>query len=66
MAPPERPQYCSFCGKHKDDLLAVVAGPGIAICDECIVLCARIIDYKHPEWRKHLDLELAKKWGFSS
>ena len=32
---------CSFCGKHTDEVSAMIAGPnGIFICDECIAECA--------------------------
>ena len=27
--------HCSFCGKGKDEVETIVAGPGVAICDEC-------------------------------
>jgi len=30
---------CSFCGKSQSAVKKIVAGPGIAICDECIELC---------------------------
>ena len=29
---------CSFCGKHGDRVGKLVAGPGVYICNECIVL----------------------------
>lgn len=36
---------CSFCGKTKDEVQKLIAGPGgIFICDECVDLCADIID----------------------
>ena len=32
---------CAFCGKHADEVAAMVSGPdGIHICDECIATCA--------------------------
>ncbi len=36
---------CSFCGKGRGEVEAMVAGPtpAIVICDECVALCARII-----------------------
>ncbi len=34
---------CSFCGKTQDQVRRLVAGPGVYICDECIVLCDDII-----------------------
>lgn len=35
---------CSFCGKSQDQVKRIVAGPGVYICDECIDLCADIIE----------------------
>ncbi|MDE9457040.1 hypothetical protein KKJ00_04225 [Xenorhabdus bovienii] len=35
--------YCSFCGKSKDETKALVAGPHVYICDECIDLCQEIV-----------------------
>ena len=30
---------CSFCGKGKDSVRRLVAGPGVFICDQCVLLC---------------------------
>ena len=35
--------YCSFCGKDKDSVAKMVAGPGVYICSECIGLCTQIL-----------------------
>ena len=36
---------CSFCGKAENQVMKLIAGPGgIFICDECVELCAEIID----------------------
>jgi ATP-dependent Clp protease ATP-binding subunit ClpX len=34
---------CSFCGKSQKQVKALVAGPGVYICNECIDLCAEIL-----------------------
>jgi ATP-dependent Clp protease ATP-binding subunit ClpX len=36
---------CSFCGKRGTEVAKMVAGatPAVAICSECIVLCAQIV-----------------------
>ena len=34
---------CSFCGKNKDEIKKLVAGPSVYICDECIGLCNDIM-----------------------
>jgi hypothetical protein len=34
---------CSFCGKPTTEVAALVAGPGVYICDECVALCQQVI-----------------------
>jgi hypothetical protein len=34
---------CSFCAKSQFDVVKLVAGPGVFICNECIDLCNQII-----------------------
>ena len=38
------PLCCSFCGKNQKQVKKLIAGPGIFICDECVVLCYEIIE----------------------
>jgi hypothetical protein len=46
-APPEKVTlYCSFCGKSQHEVRALIAGPTVFICDECVGLCDDIIDHK--------------------
>ncbi len=35
---------CSFCGKDQESVRKLVAGPGVYICDECLVLCTEIVE----------------------
>jgi ATP-dependent Clp protease ATP-binding subunit ClpX len=35
---------CSFCGKSQKQVVKLIAGPGVCICDECIGLCVGIIE----------------------
>lgn len=35
---------CSFCGKKQENVKKIVAGPGVYICDECIMACKNIVD----------------------
>ncbi len=37
---------CSFCAKPNTDVAALVAGPGVFICNECVSLCQQVIDAK--------------------
>ena len=39
----EKPLYCSFCGKSQHEVKKLIAGPSVFICDECIDLCADIV-----------------------
>jgi hypothetical protein len=41
---PPAALYCSFCGKTQHEVKALVAGPTVFICDECIDVCSDIID----------------------
>ena len=34
---------CSFCNKNQFDVLKLVAGPGVYICNECVSLASQII-----------------------
>ena len=44
MAEDKNTVCCSFCGKTQDEVVRLVAGPGVYICDECIELCNAILD----------------------
>ena len=38
-------QHCSFCGKSKDEVRRLIAGPdGVFICDDCVDICKAIVD----------------------
>lgn len=39
---------CSFCGKPKDRVQKLIAGPGVFICDECVDLCNDILKEPPP------------------
>lgn len=36
--------FCSFCGKEKEEVEKLVAGPSVMICNECIAECNRILN----------------------
>ncbi len=41
---------CSFCGKRREQVANLIAGPGVYICVECVDLCNEIIGKEaHPE-----------------
>jgi len=39
----ERLFRCTFCGKAQTELKLLIQGPGVAICNECVALCERIV-----------------------
>jgi hypothetical protein len=45
---------CSFCGKLSTHVAKLIAGPGIYICDECVIVCGEILAKELPDWPKHL------------
>ena len=44
MARPTNITLCSFCGKSHAEVKKLIAGPGVYICDNCIVLCKNVLD----------------------
>src|SRR6186713_2286788 len=44
MARPNNLTLCSFCGKSHAEVKKLIAGPGVYICDACIVVCKDILD----------------------
>ena len=36
--------FCSFCGKNQKEVMKLIAGPAVYICNECIQLCSEIIE----------------------
>lgn len=39
---------CSFCGKSQREVAKIIAGPTVYICDECVRLCAEILQEPLP------------------
>ena len=60
MARPNNITICSFCGKSHAEVKKLIAGPGVYICDNCIVLCKNVLDkeaealVKKPRTRIHV------------
>jgi hypothetical protein len=46
---PSNPTICSFCGKSHAEVRKLIAGPGVYICDKCVVICKNILDKKLEE-----------------
>ncbi|GEO40450.1 ATP-dependent Clp protease ATP-binding subunit ClpX [Skermanella aerolata] len=41
--------YCSFCGKSQHEVVKLIAGPAVFICNECVDLCIDIIREENKE-----------------
>ena len=48
MPKPQSPA-CSFCARTHEEVRKLIAGPGVYICDSCIVVCGRILAKELPE-----------------
>src|SRR5499427_11158107 len=54
MARPTNITLCSFCGKSHAEVKKLIAGPGVYICDNCVVLCKQVLDKElAAQARKH-------------
>ena len=42
-------RQCSFCGKSAEFARRLISGPGVYICDECVHICAQIIEEDEEE-----------------
>lgn len=52
---------CSFCGKSQKQVIKLIAGPSVYICNECIALCNEIIEEELGEAAASVeDIELPK------
>ena len=38
-----RQEQCSFCGRGREEVRRLVAGPSVFICDRCVELCTEIL-----------------------
>src|SRR5512139_3201319 len=44
MARPTTLTLCSFCGKSHSEVKKLIQGPGVYICDNCVVVCKQVLD----------------------
>lgn len=45
-------RVCSFCDKNEKEVLTLIAGPGVYICDECAEICNEIVQEKKTGGRR--------------
>ena len=51
---------CSFCGKNRDQVRKLIAGPTVNICDECVGLCNEIMAEEWQEAKEEISSKLRK------
>jgi len=44
MANDKKDVRCSFCGRAQDEVKRLIAGPNAYICNECVGICAELIE----------------------
>lgn len=44
--------FCSFCGKSNGDVMKLIAGPGVCICNECVDLCISLMGEDEINFKK--------------
>lgn len=49
MSEQQEQVRCSFCGKTQDEVMRLIAGPNVFICNECVELCSDIIANEYDE-----------------
>jgi hypothetical protein len=60
---------CHFCGKSQRQVMKLIAGPGVYICDECVGICNEILDEElpaapcaHPTATTHQRIAKWRRW----
>ena len=49
MANEKKDVRCSFCGRTQDEVKRLIAGPNAYICNECVAICADLIEEEQEE-----------------
>ena len=61
-SPAKTTLCCSFCGKDQTQVVKLIAGPGVYICNECTDLCTLVLAEEKGRvfstWRDRPDDEL--------
>jgi len=61
MARPTNLTMCSFCGKSHAEVRKLLSGPGVYICDNCVILCKNLLDVElAAQARKQKKLKVPK------
>ena len=66
-----KPLHCSFCGKDSASVKALIAGPHVFICDECVAVCnqclgGEAVPVKNSDWDQYSNEQLLDLLGRSA
>src|SRR5215207_1871693 len=62
MARPTNLTLCSFCGKSHAEVKKLIQGPGVYICDNCVLLCKSVLEKElAPEPKKNASAQTVPK-----
>ena len=50
FAMPEERMLCGFCRRSNDDFGHLLAGPSVAVCDDCLGHLSTIMAERRPDW----------------
>ena len=53
MTAESKLNHCTFCGKHKDDVKKLIVSEDVAICNECVDLCNKLMKEEEAEESTH-------------
>ncbi len=53
--------YCSFCSKSQHEVIKLIAGPAVYICNECVELCDDIIKEEIEDIKEKAEATTANK-----
>jgi hypothetical protein len=67
----EKLLFCSFCGKDQAMVKALIAGPSVFICDECVAICNKClggeeVPPQNANWDQYTDKDLLSMLARSS
>jgi hypothetical protein len=63
--------FCSFCGKDSASVKALIAGPTVFICNECVAVCNQClgggaVPVQSADWDQYPDQDLIDLLGRSA
>ena len=63
--------FCSFCGKDSASVKALIAGPAVFICNECVAVCNQClgggpVPVQSAHWNEYSDEQLLDLLGRSA